>query len=640
MSIEIIDKLKQKNNGTFKLIDLEDVDYDGTGTSTKDKIEGLVDNQITLVEDDTSMEGIDATTHDTLTTKDKTIIGGINEVNAQYKDIVKKNKYIHINNFGLTDTKENTSNTFAKAILYLNGSDKILLLDGKEYQLNMNPIFTNIKGIQGIKGKTIINIDDLEFQQFKIQNSNNFIVSGLTLKTTTATIRKFGAGLILTNCNNFNIIDNNIKYFSAQGILLETCKNARVKNNYIYETTADGIHCHRGCENVWITENIIENVGDDGIGCFTYTTDFNEFGTGKNKNIFILNNRILSTGNTALNYGAKGISVGGSEKVKIESNIIENTFNGGISILVDKSENYEVQGCSYIDVKNNTISNNKSSATLPPITVMNQVDGQMISNVTIEGNIVSNCHLGCIFVTTETVKTALVDNINIKNNNLIDTSDTNYGAYAVFRIKRSTNVMIIDNVIKNMIGHVLKTELDGLTDGVTFENNTIINCNKNKNAVACVELYGTNNIIKNNYIIDDNDNYSIHITLQSDGALLENNIVKDKNIVINYQTFATKRVLDNSQSILNGTTKPTIGTWKKGDIVYNRNAYTGLPLGWVCVTDGTPGIWEPFGQIGMRSTDIVTNLTPNFIGEKIRKWDTKDIYIAVGTTSSDWKIIT
>lgn len=90
MSIEIIDKLKQKNNGTFKLIDLEDVDYDGTGTSTKDKIEELVDNQITLEKDDTSFDGVDDTIHDNLTTTDKRIIGAINEVNSQYKDIVNK----------------------------------------------------------------------------------------------------------------------------------------------------------------------------------------------------------------------------------------------------------------------------------------------------------------------------------------------------------------------------------------------------------------------------------------------------------------------------------------------------------------------------------------------------------------------
>ena len=50
----------------------------------------IKENQIKLIEDDTSMEGISDSVHDTLTTKDKTIIGGINEVNDKFKDIANK----------------------------------------------------------------------------------------------------------------------------------------------------------------------------------------------------------------------------------------------------------------------------------------------------------------------------------------------------------------------------------------------------------------------------------------------------------------------------------------------------------------------------------------------------------------------
>lgn len=109
MGIEIIGKLTQKNNGDFKLVDLENVDYDGTGKNAKQEIEkkiedaknsldaptiksdiqDLKDNKINLIEDETSMEGIDDTEFPTLTTQDKTLIGSINEVNSQYKDIVK-----------------------------------------------------------------------------------------------------------------------------------------------------------------------------------------------------------------------------------------------------------------------------------------------------------------------------------------------------------------------------------------------------------------------------------------------------------------------------------------------------------------------------------------------------------------------
>lgn len=42
MAIELIDKIKQKNNGGFKLVDADDVDWDGTGEkSVKERIEEL-----------------------------------------------------------------------------------------------------------------------------------------------------------------------------------------------------------------------------------------------------------------------------------------------------------------------------------------------------------------------------------------------------------------------------------------------------------------------------------------------------------------------------------------------------------------------------------------------------------------------
>lgn len=63
-------------------------------------IKTIKENQINLIEDDTSMEGIDDTTHDNLETTNKTIIGAINEVNTQYKDIA--------NNFKLVSGDNNT----------------------------------------------------------------------------------------------------------------------------------------------------------------------------------------------------------------------------------------------------------------------------------------------------------------------------------------------------------------------------------------------------------------------------------------------------------------------------------------------------------------------------------------------------
>lgn len=123
MGIEIIGKLTQKNNGDFKLVDLEDVDYDGTGKSAKQELENKIedvknsldaptikadiqtikDNQINLIEDDTSMEGISDTEFPTLTTQDKTLIGSINEVNTQCKDIANELGNIDLTNYVTKD---------------------------------------------------------------------------------------------------------------------------------------------------------------------------------------------------------------------------------------------------------------------------------------------------------------------------------------------------------------------------------------------------------------------------------------------------------------------------------------------------------------------------------------------------------
>lgn len=78
-------------------------------------IQVIKENQINLLEDDTSMEGISDTVHDTLETDDKRIIGGINEVNAKLKDIANLSLTKH------TDGK-----------IYIKKQDGTLLGDGIE----------------------------------------------------------------------------------------------------------------------------------------------------------------------------------------------------------------------------------------------------------------------------------------------------------------------------------------------------------------------------------------------------------------------------------------------------------------------------------------------------------------------------
>lgn len=97
MGIEIIGKLTQKNNGDFKLVDLADVDYDGTGKSAKQELEKKIEEaknsstpyDDTEVKTDINNIKTDLGTEE-LTTTAKDVKGAVNEVAAQYKDIAKK----------------------------------------------------------------------------------------------------------------------------------------------------------------------------------------------------------------------------------------------------------------------------------------------------------------------------------------------------------------------------------------------------------------------------------------------------------------------------------------------------------------------------------------------------------------------
>lgn len=54
----------------------------------------------------------------------------------------------------------------------------------------------------------------------------------------------------------------------------------------------------------------------------------------------------------------------------------------------------------------------------------------------------------------------------------------------------------------------------------------------------------------------------------------------------------------SNKKFITGTEAPTTGSYIKGDICWNQNPQEDSYIGWVCVVEGDPGIWAPFGIIG------------------------------------------
>lgn len=115
MGIEIIGKLTQKNNGDFKLVDLANVDYDGTGKSAKQELEKKIEeakNSSTPYDDTEIKTDINTIKTDLgtaqLTTTAKDVKGAVNEVAAQYKEKANKDEVIKKGYGTLNDFDEDT----------------------------------------------------------------------------------------------------------------------------------------------------------------------------------------------------------------------------------------------------------------------------------------------------------------------------------------------------------------------------------------------------------------------------------------------------------------------------------------------------------------------------------------------------
>lgn len=85
-------KTRRGKDGSYYPYTSPDLVIGSDGKNVTTRFKELEDEQIKLIEDGTTT-GIKDTQYDTLETTDKTIIGGINELVSQYKDIAKQNCY-------------------------------------------------------------------------------------------------------------------------------------------------------------------------------------------------------------------------------------------------------------------------------------------------------------------------------------------------------------------------------------------------------------------------------------------------------------------------------------------------------------------------------------------------------------------
>lgn len=65
----------------------------------------------------------------------------------------------------------------------------------------------------------------------------------------------------------------------------------------------------------------------------------------------------------------------------------------------------------------------------------------------------------------------------------------------------------------------------------------------------------------------------------------------------NFGLVVKGNVMFANKKFINGDSAPTTGYYSRGDICWNNDPRTGSYIGWVCIGNGNPGTWTPFGKI-------------------------------------------
>ena len=186
----------------------------------------------------------------------------------------------------------------------------------------------------------------------------------------------------------------------------------------------------------------------------------------------------------------------------------------------------------------------------------------------------------------------------------------------------STEHINLENTKSYLIAGFPVVSVNSLGPTVTQSNLTRLGTLVSLDVAGATNLAGTISVDKG--VLTITDGTVINTNSVSMGNTLQNVSISTKNI-----SFGTKEVpttdvvvngtlavgIQNISSDVNfetsgnfrfanrlfavGVTVPSSGSFKKGDIVWNSNPVETGYVGWICVTDGTPGIWRSFGQIGV-----------------------------------------
>lgn len=482
------------------------------------------------------------------------------------------------------DTFDNTNiltfaNTFNLPILLVGGTFKITQVINMTQSIEGMDSIIKMYGAGGTGNNRCLFYKDVENKYVK-----NLEFNGGWNGTQLQVAQQFDEAIRLESCSDF-VIENNIIYdMVGDGISLSTsqitknpCKKIRIINNNISHCWRNGLSVING-DDIFISKNYIEQL--DG---FLMTVDIEP---NKNvyetvKNLTIIDNILINKNETpVLNFTPTVINLFDPNQKFENFKILNNTIKGQIGygiygdvtsninsliisnniIELEKGLPFRIRKSDYLSICNNNIIQNCELNDILP--------NKLVSiGLDMDASTLEFCNNN--YKGTSTLYCNGID-FNVISNNIINHLFTN-GYYALQC--NSLNSKIDNNILnKCCLGIYITIAGQDSINSLTISNNSFINMIKNGSATITAI-----NIVKQ-------CNYATAYGNTFDGTVenISNNLV---GILPTIPLNLAK------QDVTTAYSKPTTGTFYRGDIVLNRGyTSTNKILGWIC-TSGNPLTW-------------------------------------------------
>lgn len=490
-------------------------------------------------------------------------------------------KYRVTDGFTLTGIRVSLLGT--KAELFLdNVSDTITVLT---FQACSDFFVDNLK----ISSSKTTKMFSKQAHGLNIQNSSKFKVSNLDISYRTDAMN-------IQHCNNFTVEGNDVYYLGEEGIRIGGSWNWRVANNRIHHHNGDGILLkHAGSPEGMYNGEVIGNFLYDGVSTYGLA---NSIGGGINSNEEVtgtsehnLHNLVIS-GNTFKNL-RYGIALASISNFTISGNAIMNVKTAGIRM--DNS------------LTNNPTRNPGGESSITGNTVENVTDGEgiqfltnqaVVEKVSITGNHVRGVrhavsHYPGIAASNAAVSGNMVSDCKVllqASNCTISGNRFQQGGFtasdpASNSIKLIESFVFTGNTFEDVNGQIGISIGSGLISGNSIKTGSSL-------CAFRIRSNPTGNVyIMNNSF--DCPNTAERITYDATvTAAAAGKISSDFTMAGAIQRY--------------GTVIPTVGTYSPMSIIWSKDMGRGKPIGHVCITGGTPGVWSPFGYIGSIKHGTVT----------------------------------